>query len=252
MKTFRILFVFSLLLSAAPLFAQQEAPDCTDIVYLHGGSKLQGRITEYTEGGGLVLRTWSGLNMNVSAGNVKRIVQRCKDGKRLPKAYDFKEHGLYNNTRAGILGGKTYYGPRSTGYTLQHSIGWMLQRRIGAGIGAGVEAFDTEGAEVTTYPVFAEVRGYLLPKNVTPFYSVAAGWGFAGKNGDTQNGLIENWGGGWMSKIQAGYRLGNHVTVHCGISFQKKTRDWQSFWGGDRGKDHILHKRMELAIGILL
>lgn len=252
MKILFTLLVFNLIYIAVPLFAQQNPGDCTDIVYLRNGSKLQGKIVEYNPDANLVMVTWSGVNMTVPAINVKRIVQRCKEDKRQRHLYDFKERGLYNATRLGVLAGETYYRENTNGYSLCHSIGWMFNRWIGAGIGGGMEIFDPGGYEATTYPIFAEVRGYLLAKNVSPFYTVGGGWAFTGKNGDQQQGFIEDWHGGWMAKIQLGYRLGNHFILHGGLSLQRKTRDWQSIWGGDQGEDRILHKRLELGVGVIL
>ncbi|MBV6438547.1 MAG: hypothetical protein EPGJADBJ_00171 [Saprospiraceae bacterium] len=252
MKAFRILLVFNLLLAFAPLPAQQNSGDCTDIVYLRNGSEFRGKIIEYAPGGNLVLVTWSGVNMTVPADNVKRIVQRCKEDKRQKGIYDFRERGLYNATRLGVLAGETYYRDNTSGYSLCHSLGWMFRRWMGAGIGGGVEIFDPGGYEAATYPIFAEVRGYLLAKNIAPFYTVGGGWAFTGKNGDEQQGFTEDWKGGWMTKIQFGYRLGNHFTLHGGLSLQKKIRNWQSVWGNDRGQDRILHKRLEVGIGVIL
>jgi hypothetical protein len=252
MKTLFALFVFSLLFFAAPLLAQQNDADCTDIVYLKEGSELRGKIVASDSAGNFVMTTWNGVKMTFSQENLRRIVQKCKEEKRQANPYDFKEHGLYNATRFGTLIGQTYYGENAVGYTLYHSVGWMFNRWVGAGIGGGAEIFSPDGNEVSTYPLFAEVRGYFQAKNVTPFYAVGGGWAFTGNSDEQSWGYTENWKGGWLAKVQIGYRMGNHFTLHGGISLQKKTRDWQSVWGGEWGQDRILHKRLELGIGVIL
>ena len=251
MKTLRTLLVFSLVLVAATLFSQQNC-DCTDIVYTRGGSVYRGKITEHTPGGNLVITTWSGIVFTVPATGVKRIVQRCKDGQRIVKPYDFKEHGLYNATRLGVQVGQNYFGDNAVGFALYHSTGWMFNRWLGAGIGFGAEIFNPDGEEVATYPVFAELRGYFLAKKVTPFYMVGGGWAFTGKNPDPRWGYTEDWDGGWLAKAQLGYRFGNNFSVYGGLSLQQKTRNWESVWGNDWGQDRILHKRLELGISVLL
>lgn len=252
MKVLCSIFVFSLLFAVSPLLAQQNAGDCTDIVYLDGGSVLRGKIVESDSAGNFVMTTWNGVKMTFPTTSVKKIVQHCKEEKRSPKIYDFNEHGLYNATRFGTLVGQTYYGENAVGYTIYHSVGWMFNRWVGAGIGGGAEIFNPDGNEVATYPLFAEVRGYFQAKNVTPFYTISGGWAFTGNNSESQWGYDENWKGGWLAKVQIGYRVGNHFTLHGGLSLQKKTRDWQSVWGGEWGQDRILHKRLELGIGLLL
>ena len=250
----RTLFTFSIFiffLSAAPLFAQQNS-DCTDILHLRNGSVLRGKITAYMQGVGYNITTWSGLQMTVPEGSVKKIVQRCKDEKRGLRDYDFKEQGLYNATRLSTLVGQNYSGQNSPGYSLHHSAGWMFSRMLGVGIGGGMEIFNVDSGEPVTYPVFAEMRGYLQAKNVTPFFVLGGGWAFTGKNSQSPWGQIENWSGGWHAKAQIGYRLGNHFTLFGGLNFQKKVRNWQSNWGGEWGKDRMLHKRLELGIGVIL
>lgn len=190
--------------------------------------------------------------MTVPAVNVKNIKQRCKDGDKSAKPYDFKERGLYNATRFGTLAGQTYVGDNTVGFTLYHSVGWMFRRSIGAGVGVGAETYSPSSGEPATYPIFVEMRGYLLSKRVAPFYTIGGGWAFAGKNSNEQWGSTDSWKGGWIAKMQIGYRLGNYFTLHGGISLQKKTRTWNSVWGGEWGTDRILHKRLELGIGIIL
>ncbi len=252
MKTCFTLLIFNFLFALTPLLAQQNSDNCTDIVYLKGGSVLRGKIMEQTSDGYFVIATWSGVEMTFPTVNVRKVVQKCKEEKRPPKTYDFKEKGLYNATRLGTLIGQTYFGENSTGFTLHHTIGWMFNRWVGAGIGGGTEIYNPDSGEPATYPVFAEVRGYLQAKNATPFYALCGGWAFAGKNSSDEWGRIDDWKGGWLAKAQIGYRLGNHFTLHGGISFQKKTRTWDSTWGGERGTDRILNKRLELGLGVIL
>ena len=252
MRTLNALLAFCFLFTDPLLAQQEESNKCTDIAYLRGGTILQGKVLEYNLDSNLVFTTWGGATMTIPAGAVLKVKQRCPRGKRLPQSYDFKEQGLYNATRVGTLVGQTYFGDNTTGFNFYHSIGWMFNRWVGAGIGGGVEMFNPEGGEPATYPVFAEVRGYLLAKNTTPFYALGGGWGFAGKNSNSSWGSADEWRGGWMAKAQLGYRLGNHFTAYGGLSFQKKTRVWNSTWGGEWGQDRILHKRLELGIGLLL
>jgi hypothetical protein len=235
--------------------AAQRQDSCTDVVYLKGGSIFRGRITEYQPDGPLTIQTWNGLTMTVTHANVQRIVQECKRGRRPAREYSFREHGLYNATRLSVLAGRTYFGENTAGYSFSHSTGWMFDRRIGAGIGAGAEIFSPDALGVNSFPVFAEIRGYALARHVTPFYSAGFGWGFVGKNETGQPGSTDRWDGGWMAKMQIGYRFGNHITVQGGLSLQKVVRHWQSFWGGwggETGTDRILHKRIEFGIGVLL
>lgn len=252
MKALHTLFLLMLLFGSMQSSAQETRENCTDVVYLRNGSVFRGKISEYKTGGEIVMTTWSGVTMTLPEANVKRIVQRCSSHKLQNKPYDFKEHGLYNATRLGLLIGKDYRSENATGFMLYHSTGWMFRRWIGAGVGAGVESYRPDGQDAVTYPVFAEIRGYFQAKNISPFYALGGGWGFAGNGSRDINGYTNDWSGGWMAKAQVGYRIGNNFVIYTGLSFQKKTRDWRSTWGGEWGTDRILHKRMELGLGIVL
>lgn len=249
-RQFSVLF-FCLFCCANYLLAQQNGLQCHDVVYLSNGSKFQGRITQYAPDGSLEITTWNGLEISIPSETVRRIVQNCKKGK-MATSYDFKEQGLYNATRLGTLIGQSYRGENTLGFTLSHTVGWMFRRKLGVGVGVGVETFNMDSGEPATYPVFVEARGYLQAKRTAPFWSVGAGWALAGSNTTSSWGREESWSGGWLAKGQLGYRLGNHFAFFGGLCVQKKTRNWQSFWGNDRGKDRISHHRLELGLGIIL
>jgi hypothetical protein len=213
---------------------------------------LRGKITEYNLEDNLVIETWSGTQMTMPSANVKRVVQKCKGDKaeRIPLPYSFHENGWYHATRLSTLSGAS-----GLGIGLQHSSGLKLTRLLGIGVGIGMENFDPWDSDVPTFPIFAEARGYLLAKKITPFYAVGAGYGVSKKHSDAVifDGPSETWKGGWMAQGHIGYRIGNHVFVQFGIRFQRKTRIWENiFWGNNSGVDRILHKRLDIGIGLLL
>ena len=246
--------VIALLFSVETLLSQEQRTDCQDVVYLKGGSILRGKIQEYNAAGNLIMTSWSGAQMQVPSVNVKRVVQRCK-GDEKPRTsfserpYTFQETGWYNATRFSVLSGES-----GDGVGLQHSFGKKTNRTLGIGAGLGIENFAPyEGAP--TYPVFAELRGYLSSKKISPFYALGAGYGFSKRvnNSETAwDGAAEKWRGGWMAQGQIGYRIGNHVMVHFGIRLQHKTRTWSYPWTQISGQDQILHKRLDIGIGLLL
>ena len=235
----------------------QDTPDCTDWLYLKNGSVFSGTIQSYTPGAEIHFKTWNNLDLRFDDSNVKRIVQRCKEtgtgNAAQPKVYDFKERGWYHHTRLTFLPGRTYgYYGGSMGIALQHSSGYQWNRWFGTGLGIGGEVFNLDG-DVATYPIYAEIRGYLTAKRTAPYYAVSAGWAFADNSGDQQRtwGQTSHYKGGFMGDVQIGYRIGNHFTIHTGLRLQRKTRDWASLWNAENGTDRILHRRLELGFGLL-
>jgi len=251
----RLLGLGLLLLGQPRLLSAQEAttpPPCRDVLYLRDGSVLRGQIIATKHDGVVfVFRAWGGAEMDIPRPDVLRIAQRCKhDGAR---TYDFRETSWYHHSRLGLLIGQTYYGDNRAGPQIQHSSGRMFSRLLGVGLGAGIDVFDGQGNIPTTYPIFAEMRGYLLPQRITPFYALAGGWGFSGKNRFNDWGWNETWRGGWMAQATVGYRIGNNFTVQAGFRLQHIRREWSSnWWGADSSTDRILHKRLTVGVGLLL
>ena len=259
MKIFARISGLGLLLALGqPLFlSAQKTDSCSDALHLRDGSRFLGQFTEITAGDTVVFQLRNGNILTVPHGKVRRIVQRCKDNSppaRLTKPYTFKTRGWYHHTRMALLPGQSFYGLNRLGVQLQHSSGFMFNRLTGAGIGSGIEFFDPNGNDAINYPLFAEIRGYLLAKQITPYYSVAGGWALAGRSTNVDNWNTNNWKGGWMAQADLGYRIGNHLTVHFGVRLQRKVREWTSIWGPDNGQgtDRILHKRFVIGLGLLL
>jgi hypothetical protein len=244
---FIVLFHF-----ATSLFSQEKTMSCQDVVYMKGGSIFRGTVTAYEIGGNLVMRTWGGAQMQLPASNVRRIVQQCKDTSRVranasEKPYTFSDHGWYHSTRFSILTSAEY-----SGLGVQHSSGKKINQYLGVGMGIGLEKFDPYW-DVPTVPVFAEIRGYLLPNRIAPFYAFGVGYGFSKKA--STNGFsdgVESWKGGWMAQGNIGYRIGNHFTIQFGIRLQRKKHSWNNFWAQSTGIDQIRYRRLDVGIGLLL
>lgn len=249
----KYIFLMALMTVGAALSAQSD--DCRDYVYLKDGSLLKGKITSYDCAKELVMTTWSGLEMHIPASGVSKIKQRCKDDPRRLRLsaapYSFSDKGWYHATRATMLAGAS-----ANGVSLQHSSGVMIHRLFGLGVGAGIEQFNTGYYSPANYPVFAEIRGYLLQKNVTPFYTLGAGYSFMPRQRNGEQFFEGNnslWKGGYMFQGQIGYRIGNHFTVHGGIRIQRMQEEWTSSWlSSFRGINTYLNKRFDLGIGLLL
>ena len=251
MKIFFQVLGLGLLLFGQPRFlSAQTTPDCQDIIRLRNGSILRGEIQAINgEGQIVVFKSWNGATFDLHQMQIRKITQRCKNTR-----YNFKEKGWYHHTRTGLVVGQLYYGPNKTGFHLQHSSGWMFSRQLGLGLGTGIDYFSPGENDAVTYPIFAELQGFLLPNSITPFYSIGAGWAFTGRSEGERWGLEDQWKGGWLAQAAIGYRIGNHFSTQFGIRLQHKRREWTSTWGPDSGfgVDRILHSRLILAVGLHL
>lgn len=243
------LLALSIVFLPFTVFAQQTGP-CRDVVVLRNGSTFRGTVTAYQHDGELEMTTWSGSNIRVASSNVRRVTQKCSDeAKRVGENVGFLEKGWYTAPRLS-----TYWADQEMGLGLQISSGRQFNRMIGAGIGVGIEKLSSLDnfyySDVVSFPIFAEARGYLTDKFVTPYYALGLGWALAGKSDDDFEGSTNDWKGGWLSQWQLGLRIGDHFTVHTGLRFQRKTRTWSRWWGVE-GEDRIFQRRFEFGIGLV-
>lgn len=226
----------------------QDSLKCRDILWMRSGDRFQGKLLSYQPNGELHFQTWNGTDIWTRTESVRRITQHCGERRR----YHFRERGWYHATRGSVTFGRDYYGYAAGGLSLLHSSGYSLERRLGFGLGFGLENYAMDDVGPVSYPIFAEARGYTRAKSVSPFYAVGLGGAFAGRAETGWNLEESDWRGGWMALAQTGVRFGNHFTLHVGLRFQRMSRSWVSSWNGSRGDDRILYRRAELGIGILL
>lgn len=79
------------------------------------------------------------------------------------------EPGYYHTIGMGIS-----FGNASPGLSLNLVNGYMFNPYLGAGIGIGYEALE----DISTFPVYAELKGYIMQRRFAPFYFFRPGYGF--------------------------------------------------------------------------
>jgi hypothetical protein len=231
----------------------QTQPACVDVVYLRDGSRFIGQLRTLT-GDSIEIRIQGGFDLKVARKEMRRILQRCDGMADLgSRVYNFREKGWYNATRFNFLVGRTWGSNPVIGASLYHSTGYAFRRELGVGVGGGVDFFVPSDDEAATYPVFAEIRGYLRPSNATPFYALGLGWGFTerGSGQQTRFERTYQWEGGAAMQAELGYRFGNHFMALVSLRIQHKTRSWQSLWDESYAVEQIVYRRLGLGIGFL-
>lgn len=219
----------------------------THTLYRVDGSVLKGELQEWTTDY-VSIKLFSGVTIRVETDAVRKVISRSNgnstQGSGFERPYRFKAQGVYNVTTVGISAGP-YFAAGAT-----HAIGHRFSRLFSVGGGAGIESFDMgSGNEIV--PVFAEVRGFLLERNFSPYYAVRLGHGFALRNTETN---VEAAKGGTMMHAELGYRFGATRQVNfllgLGIHLQKAeytyTLPWESAF-----TDRITYRRTELRFGVI-
>jgi hypothetical protein len=273
MASLRFLFVIMLSIASTGLgLAQNVNPVKTvDRVYLKNGSVFQGKILEYAYGKELKLELTNGDVITFTGEEIERVKQEVQTaetalpvneeslnveegytekGKRKERPYQFKETGIYNVTYFANLNGRDDDGVL-IGFGAHHVLGYQFNRWVGLGLGLGIDTYSFGDGE-TLYPVYAEVRGYLLKKRLSPYYSFGAGYGFAFAN--ESEGITEATGG-YMLHPAVGYRLGAsegaNVVIDLGYRFQQAEFISVSDFNDSKQVREQLYKRLTLRLGLI-
>ncbi len=176
-------------LCAALLFGGMsavQAQNLQDVVYLKNGSILRGIIIEQVPNQSLKIKTADGSVFVCEFPQVLKITKEEPVGK--------SGHGsMYNRfassfTRpAGYRGFVDFGGAIGTGdlgdgvVSLSTSHGYQFNPYLFLGAGIGME-YHTNW-ESFFVPVFADVRGYILPGRISPYVGLKVGYSFGDGSG---------------------------------------------------------------------
>jgi hypothetical protein len=252
-RTIGLLIIILVCSGAAMAQEDSDAPGMVDVVWLKDGSKLSGTIITWNLQEGMEFQLLTGAMIIIPKSDIQKVMQdtpfKALESRerfiREPKPYSFREQGWYHNT-SGFLNLSS-----SGGAGVSHVMGYRISRMLGIGVGAGIESNDFNRVR-NIIPVFAEARGFFLPKKITPYYALKLGYGIALR--DQLSGTIEAQGGIHVSP-ELGMRFGgSDVSYFAGLEYKIQNATFVSndFWsGGVRATDKISYRRIELRTGLL-
>ena len=247
-----ILLIFSFLTVALSANGQADVESdrsTIDVVMLKDGSKLRGTILAWDLDKGMDFKLLTGASIFINKDDINRVEQESEYDQhdwRRDRPYHFREKGWYQNS-SGFLN-MSFFG----GAGIHHVMGYRFNRMLGVGLGMGIESNDLQRSR-NIVPVYAEVRGFFLPKKITPYYAVKLGYGFALANQFI--GTAEAKGGLHFSP-EIGIRFGGgDVSYYLGVEWklQNATFTDNDWWGGGGGvfTETVSYRRIELRTGLL-
>jgi hypothetical protein len=251
-----IFFIFFICINYC-LLAQYEKNGIQyiDKITLKRGAVFLGKIIDYVPDSHILFEMTTGKTLRFDMKFVEKTEQQCVScsvRSRAPRTYAFPEKGIYNVTTISFQGGarpNSYFTPA---FGLQHTTGYQWNRWIGTGLGLAVDSYDLDGYTRPILPIYAEARGYFFAKNVSPYYSAAAGYSVAFKN--ESQGIVQAQGS-WYAHPAIGIRIGGSAHANfladVGMKFQKArftTNGWQA---GDKNEYDYLFKRMTFRVGLI-
>lgn len=260
MKASRLIVCFILAFTwIQSIWGQSVEPLVVDIVWLKDGSKLRGTILKWELERGMDFKLLTGAEIVIPKNEIQRVMQdiTLREGSeketntyvRPPRVYAFKEKGWYQNT--SVFLNISFSG----GAGIHHAMGYRFSRLLGVGIGSGIETHDFDAIR-NIIPVYAEARGFLLPKKITPYYALKIGYGIALKERffEGPSGSA-NAKGGFHFSPEFGVRFGaGDVSYYLGLEYkiQNASYTYPDFFGGGAIiTDKISYRRLELRTGLL-
>lgn len=251
---FRYLFIAAVFILLIPdnLSAQNAtdpANEVVDIVWLKDGSRLRGQIISWDRTNGMNFKLSSGASVFIAQSDIIKVIhespQEYRRGEHLPRPYAFREEGWYHTT-SGFLNSSIHGGAG-----IHHAMGYRFNRLLGIGIGTGIETHDFDWVR-NIVPVYAEARGFFLPKKITPYYAVKIGYGIALSDQDAGTTSAR---GGFHFSPEIGVRFGGRaVNYYLGVEYKIQNAsftniDW--WWGNGTVTEDVSYRRVELRTGLL-
>ncbi|XOV91203.1 MAG: hypothetical protein ACFHWX_13435 [Bacteroidota bacterium] len=160
------------------------------------------------------------------------------------KVFTEVEKGYYNAVGLGMS-----FGNAVPGLSINLVNGYQWGRILGTGIGIGYEAMD----DISTIPVYAEVKGYLKQGKNIPYLFVRPGYGFLnnadtfGETSDEKGGIYWNAGMGYQFNFEY-----SSMVISIGHMGQDATvsYSWFDWWSGD--ENFATERRMKRRIAVRL
>ena len=186
---FSFLIIISQLFICLSIFAQHT--DKQDVIYLKDGGIIRGTVIEYVSDEAKKIEI---VGQNVLVFDTDEIEKIQKEdfifSKKKKRGIYISESKFANHSSLGLLFAQN--DPVSTSVETVNS--YRLKPYLSLGAGIGVSWFNTwRLGWARTMPIFADVRGDVLPKaHTTPFYYGQIGYGIdsAGELNDERKGGV--------------------------------------------------------------
>lgn len=233
-------------LSTVMLYAQSG----NDVVRLKNGGVVRGTIIEYLPADHLTIRSDAQNTLTFAAADIATVEQQ-NSHQRSPISP--RNKGYYHLTQGGISIGNstTNWQNDPVNGSLQTINGYKFNPYLAVGVGVGIDWYTLS----RVYPIFADVRGSLLPKSsVTPIYFAQAGYGFGGSRSDYRWLADYTAHGGFMASTGVGMQvyINNRTAwlVELGYKMQQVRDRYTDAWSTSTHDRNQLYRRLVVRTGI--
>lgn len=153
---------------------------------------------------------------------------------------------FWEGTYSFVFGQASEGGTPRAGMEIGASYNYRLNPYLSTGVGIEPMLFFINN-ESLLVPVFARLKVLTSKQRVTPFYTIDAGWSFAGKPVDE----VLDVEGGWFVRNTLGIQVG-HFSVGIGYQLQKltTTKEGVWWWWGSSGATTVEERLMKNVVFI--
>jgi len=251
-KLFNLIILFVI----SSVFNSYAQIDRKALIVLNNGNKIKGAVIEsYNDK--TLKATVDGYNEFIIRYDlIKRI--SFKGSGKIEKDFEdkigtvptIKTESFYHEIRGELL-----FGEENTSGGMQTINGYQFNRYLGTGLGLGLNKF----GNYLTMPIYAQVKGYLYDKKVSPFYFGDIGYGFAWKTKNADDYFdVSNVNGGLYWQLGLGYQINFYnsaMTFSFGYINQDSTAEYTYFRPWDISdvevtEDRVL-RRFAVSVGFI-
>ena len=226
-------------------------------VYLKNGIKIKGAIVESTNNAAISIRIESHIDpVVIKYDHIKKIKFKGYGylnediDQGIATAPGLKTSSFFHEIRGGLL-----FGDENVDVSAHTINGYQFNKYLGTGLGVGINKF----GNYVTLPIYANIKGYLMDKPVSPFYFGDIGYGFAwdtNKNKDFY--IVEDVQGGLYWQLGLGYQFNFYnsaLVLSLGYLNQQSSADYTTYGWWSTGDIDVSEKRllrrMNFSVGIL-
>lgn len=226
-------------------------------ILLKNGVKIKGALVESFDEDKLKVSIDSSSNLlvipfdrinNISFKGYGRINDKFK--KRLENPPSLKVNSFYNEIRGGLM-----FGEDALNVALHSINGYQFSKYLGTAVGIGVNKY----GNYVTMPLYAQIKGYLSEKKVSPFYFGDIGYGFAWKTSKNEDQFeLDNLKGGLYWQLGLGYQINfynSSMTFSLGYVSQDSKAEYVYYrpWDIDDVEisERRLLRRVVFSVGFL-
>ncbi len=226
------------------------------LIVLNNGNKIKGAVIESYDDK-MLKATVDGYNEFIIRYDLIKKISFKGNGKvekdfedKIGTHPSLKIESFYHEFRGGLL-----FGEENTSGCVQTLNGYQFNRYLGTGLGIGLNKY----GNYLAMPIYAQIKGYLYDKKVSPFYFGDIGYGLAWKAKNTDDIFdIVKVNGGLYWQLGIGYQINFYnsaMTFSFGYVNQDSKAEYIYYrpWGIDDVKvteDRML-RRILVSVGFI-